>query len=386
MYDIEDELRDLSERYANRIGAPTSNVLSVIAVETSGSGLTAVSGSTKPIIRWEGHYFYRGLRPWPDAQRAAVVAGLADPVAGGVKNHRRQVDRHAFLQTALEFCDEHGLPRSLAYDSISMGFSQIMGTHAHSLGYSDSEEMFGAASSSLAQQFVQFEKLLQQKGLVESIITFNPRKIATRWNGRLGIQRGYHLKLIQAEKFFRNGDVDERPILRKGSSGLFVREVQEKLRDLGYPVGRIDGAFGGTTRGAVLTFQADNNLTTDGAVGTETWAALDTAQPREISESRKSATLADLRNSGSEIVASADRQSAAAAVAGLGGLSGVAGVASEASGAFSQIGYAFRSFTSAVGEHWWVIVIALAVFFYWQSMRTRKSRLEDHRSGRNLGR
>ncbi len=65
-----------------------------------------------------------------------------------------------------------------------------------------------------------------------------------------------------------------RPTVRKGSRGTFVRYLQEKLISKLYPVGAIDGIFGGATEQATKEFQQENGLTADGIVGPATWQAV----------------------------------------------------------------------------------------------------------------
>ena len=62
--------------------------------------------------------------------------------------------------------------------------------------------------------------------------------------------------------------------LRIGSKGNLVREVQGKLTELGFNPGLIDGIFGNKTRKAVVRFQEDKTLQTDGIVGPATFKAL----------------------------------------------------------------------------------------------------------------
>ena len=64
------------------------------------------------------------------------------------------------------------------------------------------------------------------------------------------------------------------PILKNGSKGSVVTELQRMLNAKGYDVGAIDGIFGSKTLTAVKTFQKANSLTVDGIVGAKTWAAL----------------------------------------------------------------------------------------------------------------
>jgi len=61
--------------------------------------------------------------------------------------------------------------------------------------------------------------------------------------------------------------------LRRGSTGEQVRQVQTRLRELGYTIA-VDGDFGSQTRSIVRQFQRDRGLHVDGVVGPRTWAAL----------------------------------------------------------------------------------------------------------------
>lgn len=62
--------------------------------------------------------------------------------------------------------------------------------------------------------------------------------------------------------------------LKKGSSGSEVRQVQQRLKTLGYLSGSADGDFGDATEAAVIAFQQANGLTADGVVGKNTLAKL----------------------------------------------------------------------------------------------------------------
>jgi tetratricopeptide (TPR) repeat protein len=67
-----------------------------------------------------------------------------------------------------------------------------------------------------------------------------------------------------------NGDV-----LRLGTSGDTVREIQTALQSLGYDIGGTpDGLFGADTRTAVQAFQRANGLDADGLVGQQTADAI----------------------------------------------------------------------------------------------------------------
>ena len=67
------------------------------------------------------------------------------------------------------------------------------------------------------------------------------------------------------------------PLLKMGSTGEAVRQLQQALKDLGYDPGAVDGQFGSKTEAAVKTFQRDRNLPVDGIVGEVTWLNIDEA-------------------------------------------------------------------------------------------------------------
>ena len=58
--------------------------------------------------------------------------------------------------------------------------------------------------------------------------------------------------------------------LKTGSTGTSVRQLQQRLKDLGYYSGSVDGKFGSGTASAVTAFQSANGLTADGVAGTRT--------------------------------------------------------------------------------------------------------------------
>lgn len=74
---------------------------------------------------------------------------------------------------------------------------------------------------------------------------------------------------------------EKKPTLRKGNRNQYVKQMQEKLAELGYDLGicGIDGDFGTATEAAVKKFQRDHGLTADGICGPKTWAALNAAHP-----------------------------------------------------------------------------------------------------------
>ncbi|GAE32459.1 peptidoglycan DD-metalloendopeptidase family protein [Alkalihalobacillus hemicellulosilyticus] len=75
-------------------------------------------------------------------------------------------------------------------------------------------------------------------------------------------------------------------VLRKGDSGVAVKELQEELISLGYDLGRwgADGKFGDATEKAVRAFQKDARIKVDGVPGPQTFSALEKALSKKQSK------------------------------------------------------------------------------------------------------
>ena len=63
-------------------------------------------------------------------------------------------------------------------------------------------------------------------------------------------------------------------ILRQGSSGSTVTQLQKDLKAAGFSPGTIDGKYGPKTAAAVRAYQTANNLTVDGIAGPQTLGSL----------------------------------------------------------------------------------------------------------------
>jgi peptidoglycan hydrolase-like protein with peptidoglycan-binding domain len=79
------------------------------------------------------------------------------------------------------------------------------------------------------------------------------------------------------EKTRTKGGIMAEPILRRGSSGEAVRQLQQALKGLGHDPGAIDGEFGSRTETAVRAFQKAQGIAVDGVVGEITWLNIDEA-------------------------------------------------------------------------------------------------------------
>ncbi len=65
------------------------------------------------------------------------------------------------------------------------------------------------------------------------------------------------------------------PVLERGDSGPAVSTLQQRLRELRYWTGGVDGVFGRLTEQALYAFQKANAIPVDGRVGAQTRTALE---------------------------------------------------------------------------------------------------------------
>ena len=76
------------------------------------------------------------------------------------------------------------------------------------------------------------------------------------------------------EKDFALAPCVQTAVLKQGSTGGEVKELQRRLKQWGYYTGTVDGIYGAKTVEAVKYFQRKNGLTADGIAGKATFAAL----------------------------------------------------------------------------------------------------------------
>ena len=247
-------------------------LMAVIEVESNGKLGAKINGRLEPMIRFEGHYFYRLL---PTAKRnVAIVRGLASSRAGKIKNPFRQSARWKLLKRA------EAIDRSAALSSISWGVGQVMGSHWRWLGFASVDALVAKVREGATGQVDLMMRYIAKAGLVEKLQNHDWAGFARAYNGPAYKRYKYDVKMRKAyQKFCKSSGRSSAPvywrernrlsILQLGSLGDAVKELQEKLKAIGFMLA-IDGDFGPATERALKTFQRECRLKIDGIFGPKT--------------------------------------------------------------------------------------------------------------------
>ncbi len=152
--------------------------------------------------------------------------------------------------------------------------------NANSAKDDDSLRM-GDSGSAVKNLQTKLKKLGYYSGTVDSTFgsgTYAAVRAFQQKNGLTadGVAGSETLKKLDSA--YKNADSDkDDDSLRKGSTGSAVKDLQTKLKKLGFYNAYVDGSYGDTTVAAVKAFQKKYNLTADGVAGSETLKKLDSA-------------------------------------------------------------------------------------------------------------
>lgn len=115
----------------------------------------------------------------------------------------------------------------------------------------------------------------QGKSLLEWADLGSHRNVCRAINGGLhGLAERKMIARSLYEVFGETEGLFTMPLLKRGERGAHVRQLQRKLKDLGYPIYNVDGVYGGNTDKAVKLFQSDHGLVVDGIMGGRTYTRL----------------------------------------------------------------------------------------------------------------
>lgn len=371
------ELRNAVKAAAAKYNVPVANVMAVVEVESAGAIYARVDGRNEPVIRWEGHYFDRRLQ---GARRElARRQGLASPKAGKVRNPGSQQARWDKLVKPATAIDADA-----AFQSMSWGVGQVMGSHAKALGFADAKELAAHARSGVAGQVDLMMRYCKEFDLIDELQRGDFRGFARGYNGPKA--PGSYAKNMAAAAKRYSAPLDltgtakdpakaERAstMLRMGSRGAKVRVAQSLLVRAGHAV-TVDGDFGAATKKAVKAFQTKHRIESDGIIGPETWQKLDEYR---VSPDEKPG----VPNPAEAVVATPEGREGAASVGGGAVVATTAGGVKEAvQGATDQVGM-------VAGTGGWVdtlytilVIVGVllmvggavwALWGWWKSNRTR---------------
>lgn len=187
--------------------------------------------------------------------------------------------------------------------------------------------------------------------------------------------------------------------LAVGSEGPGVKAAQDRLKQLGYTVGIADGHFGPLMRAAVLAFEAENGLATDGQLDAGDRERLESAEAKAMpSGARSEATVSDLKETSRSVANLVTLKNAALVTGGVSGAVGVGneavgpvadpvsienlGKAAEGAGYVQTIGEAVGIFAHALSQNGWLMGLVLAGVAYLVATKLLGFRVEEFRSGR----
>jgi hypothetical protein len=371
---------------------PESALLAVVECETSGKPFEQ-DGHT-PSLLFERHKFYSELKKLqPGKLSAAIRAGLAIPKWSRKTQYKDQGTSSGRLNVIAK---ARAIDEEVANRAASWGLGQTMGFNAERLKYEDATHMVGELSRGIAEQIDALVREIKTSHLDKYLVAKNFTAFARGYNGPGYAQNSYDTRMKAADvrwsrrlEQIANGEYQAKP----GKTITLV--YQTKLKSLGFNVGKVDGDWGDLTTGACSAFQRREGLKVTGHPNDETTAELDkNEEKREVSDERATATVDDLRASGSQTVKTADTGSLISKImvgTGLVGGAQQTGVLDKAQEVVGQVQAAkgildsVRDLASGLAPYWWVGVIVVG-FITWKLYGdVIKRRLHDHQIGVHLG-
>lgn len=260
---FDENLSSAIEKIASELNIEPATLKAVVQVESAGRLSVNIAGRAEPLIRFEGHYFYKLL---PLAKRnMAIAQGLASARAGTVKNPLTQKSRWQMLRRAMK------INRAAALESVSWGLGQVMGSHWRWLGYASIDALVVEAREGAAGQIRLMARYISKANLEEKLRAHDWAGFARAYNGPAYRKYKYHTKLARAYDSFSGAGSQKHVknklvMLQYGSTGKAVTELQKNLTSLGHFL-ISDGDFGPATERAVRKFQLEHHLVVDGIFG-----------------------------------------------------------------------------------------------------------------------
>lgn len=248
-------------------GLDSDIIAALVEVESNGIDhwVVTLNGKTAklPVIRFEGHYFYKRLSG--AELKTAIAQGLANPKVGGVKNPTSSQGRYNLLERAMK------VNREAALESISIGVGQVMGANWKMLGFKSASDMFVSVCKdpTVAHQIdLMCRFIVANATLKKAVQRKDCATIALYYNGKAYKKYGYDKKLEAALIKQRRLHHVPTPVapaqpsvdVSDGAGVVPDSEWLKDIHDLGYK--------------DVNSFQQENGLVPDGKIGPVTIDAI----------------------------------------------------------------------------------------------------------------
>jgi hypothetical protein len=383
-------------------------LLAVVEIESAGKPFE--EDGVTPRFLFEKHKFTKELGERdPFKVSAAKQMGLVRASWGGpgaqYKDQATSAQRLDLLARACRLDEEAAL------SACSWGLGQVMGSHAEDLGYDSAKDMVETMKRGGAKAQVEtMVRFIRKHGLAQAMARRDWRAFAKGYNGSGYEKNRYHTKLADAYARWKQRHPEVAPttvpkpsalpgedITELGDQGALVDAYQKRLAELGYAVGTIDGIFGARMRSAVLTFQAENSLTTDGRIGPQTRAALNSPEARPMPVGDRSNTTGDdLAKAGSGTVI--DSRTAGTAAKVIVTTSVATGV-QESTDVLGKLQSWVGDMTAIQGvvdplvvlmkwcfQNIWIFAIVAGIIIMRKTNAIERARVLAHQLGRHLGR
>lgn len=189
----EDQLISLARELGD---TNTKRIKAVASVESGGSGWF---NSGHPKILYERHYFYRLTKK---AVKWLTFGWIGNSTAGG---YTTDINNDGINDSWNKLVKAAMINPDAAFQSVSIGKFQVMGSHYKMMGYTHPINMLYAAVNTEYSHYAMLVNYIKGNGMEKAFLALstNPqacRLFARGYNGKNYEKYNYHIKLANAMK------------------------------------------------------------------------------------------------------------------------------------------------------------------------------------------
>ena len=240
---------------------PLAHLLAIIEVESAGRISSTIKGHQYPMILPEPHLLYRMTEG--EVRDRLVAEGLASAKWNKKLYPPTQQQRWDNVARAAEIAG------GIAYEPVSYGVGQVLGQHWQALGFDSLQGFIDRVCAGVEGQIDVMLRYIERNDLMDELREGRWPAFFRGYNGPQWKKNGYGKAVKAALARFGGATAEPDGMLRLGSKGARVRELQALLVRAGYQV-KEDGDFGPSTKKALRAFQQAKGLTVNGVYGPET--------------------------------------------------------------------------------------------------------------------